>query len=429
MRVVRALGLLCAAALLASCAPPQSTNSPSGADETTGTLRVWLFTEVNQEAKETVVEQAVAEFEAAHEGVTVDVQYIPVESRAERFQAAFNDPASAPDVAEFGNTDLAGYVEAGGLADIRADLEAWDEYADMDPGLAVSTVVEGGNYALPWYVGVRALYYRTDVFDELGLEPPATLDELAGTAEEIRAERPELLGISTGGAYTYAFLPFLWAHGGELAEAQGTHFASAIDSAASVEGITAYTDLLTEEICPPQTCAEMTGNDSVQQFIAGDAAMTIGGDFNRLAVDESEVAGDYAVVPLPGTEAGSTAPAFAGGNNLGVLAGTERRTLAVEFLRLLGGKEYQRRMFDAMGNLPTFTDVQAEAAEAEPAIEPFVATLEAGTRFVPATGAWTAIDAQAVLPSMLQRVAGGQATVDEAAAEAAGRMDDAFDGR
>ncbi|GAB3214064.1 extracellular solute-binding protein [Marinactinospora thermotolerans] len=429
MRIPRALGLVCATALLASCAPAQSTGNDSTADEMTGTLRVWLFSEVNQEPKEKVVDEAVEEFEAAHEGVTVDVQYIPVDTRAERFRAAFNDPSSAPDVAEFGNTDLAGYVEAGGFADITEDLSAWDEAADFSPELAATTEVDGASYGVPWYVGMRALYYRTDLFSEHDIEVPETLEEVVEAARELREKEPDLLGLSSGGAYTYGFLPFVWAHGGDIATVEGDTHTAAIDSAQSRAGVELYSEVLSEDVCPPQTCSEMGGNDSVQNFVAGRAAMTIGGNFNLNAVEESEVADDYAVIPLPGTEPGSIAPAFAGGNNLGVLAGTERRTLAVEFMKLLGGKDYQLKMYEAMGNLPTFTDVQAEVAQSSPEMEPFIATLEAGTRFVPVTGAWSTIDAQTVLPSMMQQIAGGDATVEEATAEAATRMNDAFSGQ
>src|SRR5690606_2979560 len=112
---------------LTACAPVQSTQQGPVGDERTGTLRVWLFDEANRAAKERVVNDAVAEFEAAHPGVRVEVQYIQVDGRAERFRGAFSDPRSAPDVAEFGNTDLAGYVAAGGFADLTADLAAWPE--------------------------------------------------------------------------------------------------------------------------------------------------------------------------------------------------------------------------------------------------------------------------------------------------------------
>ncbi|WP_067975197.1 extracellular solute-binding protein [Nocardiopsis trehalosi] len=428
MRFPRAAALIGAAALLAACAPAQSNNSGPGADESTGTLRVWLFSEVDQEPKEAVVEDAVAEFEAAHDGVTVDVQYIPVETRAERFRAAFNDPSSAPDVAEYGNTDLAGYVESGGFADITEDLAAWEDYADVPEDAAATAQVGDGTYGLPWFLGMRALYYRTDVFADLDLAAPATLEEVVESARAIRADDPDMLGISTGGAYTYGFLPFVWASGGDIATAEGGTYTAAIDSPEARAGVELYSEILSDDICPPQTCAEMTGNDSVQNFIAGDAGMTIGGNFNLKAVEESEVADDYAVVPLPGTEPGSVAPAFAGGNNLGVLSGSERRTLAVEFVRLLGGKDYQRRMYEAMGNLPTFTDVQAEIAESDERMAPFVATLDAGTRFVPVTGAWATIDAEGVLPTMMQRVAAGDATVDAATTEAADALDGAFAG-
>lgn len=426
MRFTRAFGLLGLAALLAACAPAQTDTTGSGADDMTGTLRVWLFSEVDQEPKEKVVDEAVEEFEAAHDDVTVDVQYIPVDTRAERFRAAFNDPSSAPDVAEYGNTDLAGYVESGGFADISDELGAWEEHGDIADDIAATAQVEGKSYGVPWYLGMRALYYRTDVFNELDIEVPQTLEDVVEAGRTVRAEKPDMLGISTGGAYTYGFLPFIWANGGGIATEDGGAYTAAIDSAESEKGIELYSEVLSEDVCPPQTCAEMGGNDSVQNFVAGTAAMTIGGNFNLAAVEGSDIADDYAVIPLPGAEPDTIAPAFAGGNNLGVLAGTDHRTLSTEFIELLGGKKYQRKMYEAMGNLPTFTDVQSEISASEDSMEPFMATLESGTRFVPVTGAWASIDAGGVLPTMMQTVATGDASVEEAADEAAGELDDAF---
>ncbi|GAA3058148.1 extracellular solute-binding protein [Actinokineospora globicatena] len=413
-------------ALAAGCAPVQSGPATSGTDETTGQLRVWLFDEVNRTAKEKVVQEAVAEFQGKHAGVTVDVQYIQVQSRAERFKAAFSDPGSAPDVAEFGNTDLAGYVAAGGFADLTADVAAWDEGKDLVPGVLDTAKVGGKVHGVPWYVGVRALYYRTDVFTELGVQPPSTLDEIAPLARRIRAAKPELLGISVGGKYVYGALPFVWANGGDIATKSGDKYTAAIDSPQAKAGIAKYAELLRDDICPPAQCAGNGGDASVENFRGGKAAMTIGGDFNRKSVDASAAAGKYGVVPLPGKDPGSVAPAFSGGNLLGVLSGTKRRTLAGDFVELLAGKRYQRKMYDAMGNLPTFTDVQRVVADADPFLKPFTTTLAAGTRFVPVTPSWAKIDAQAVLPTMLQEIATGGKDVDTAATSAADAMNAAF---
>ena len=165
--------------------------------------------------------RAVADFEKAHEGAEVEVEYIPVDTRAQRIKAAFNDPKSAPDLIEYGNTDTAGYVKDGGLADVSKEFAAWDEAKDTDPTAKQSVTVDGKVYGAPLFVGVRALYYRTDVFDELGIEPPKSQDELISTARKIREEKPDLYGLAVGGAYTYGAMPFIWAHGGELADETG----------------------------------------------------------------------------------------------------------------------------------------------------------------------------------------------------------------
>jgi N,N'-diacetylchitobiose transport system substrate-binding protein len=427
MRAGKAVIVAAVAALLTACGPPQVQQTGSAVDERTGTLRVWLFDEANRAPKQATVDEAVARFESEHPGVEVDVQYIAVETRSERFTGAFNDPASAPDVAEVGNTDLAGYVAAGGLADVTEKLPQWPESADLSPSALDTARVEGKVFGVPWYTGVRALYYRTDVFDELGLQPPRTTAELLTTAQRIRSERPDLYGTATGGKYHYALMPFIWAAGGDLARQEGQRWVSTIDSPEAQRGIETYAEMITSGACPPEQCSDMTGSQSVQAFASGKAAMTIGGDFNRKAVDAG-VGGKYGVVPLPGDAIGSTAPAFAGGNLLSVLKSSQRATLAREFVQLLAGKEYQRKMYGAMGNLPTFIDVQGEVAEHDPAAAPFVMTLRGGTHFVPATEAWSKIDAQGVLPTMVQRIVRGT-PVAEASAQAAAQMNAAFEGR
>ncbi|MFE9835057.1 extracellular solute-binding protein [Streptomyces sp. NPDC005551] len=427
VRMAASLAALLAATVTATaCAPQSSGGSASGKDEKTGTLRVWLFQEVDNGPKEKVVDAAVDTFEKAHRGAEVEVEYIPVETRAQRVKAAFNDPGSAPDLIEYGNTDTAGYVKDGGLADITGEFTDWDEAKDTDPTARQSVTVGGRVYGAPFFVGVRALYYRTDVFEELGLDVPGTQAELIDTARRIRAAKPGLYGLVVGGAYTYGAMPFIWAHGGELARGRGGSYASAIDSAAAQKGIKAYTSLFGDDNCPAAKCAGMGGNDTVTAFAAGKAGMAIGGDFSHAAVEAGKVRGKYAVVPLPGLEKGETAPAFAGGNNVGVLKSTSHRSLAVDLMKRLASKKTQGELFDAMGFLPTYTDVRADAAKKEPFVEPFVKTLAAGTKFVPASPAWARIDASLVLPTMFQEIVSGRKDVPAASKDAARKMNDAF---
>lgn len=435
MRLIRraaaaaALTATCLAA--AACSP--GTALPAGdkaGDEKTGTLQVWLYNEAGNAPKEAVVNKAVAEFQASHQGVTVNVTYIDTDAsaRAAKMKGAFNDPNSAPDLVEFGNTDLPGYVAAGGLAEIGADLDKWKDKGDLDPAIAGTAVLDGKTYGLPWWVGVRALYYRTDLFTEAGLAAPTSYDELVAATRKIHAAHPDTFGIAVGGKYTFGALPFVWDAGGDIATKEGAGFKAAINSADSQAGIKRYTDLFGADGCPAQQCADLTGGKTVDLFAAGKAAMAILPNSSRGKVDAGAAKGKYAVVPLPGNKAGSIAPAFAGGNNLGVMKAAKHRTLAVEFAELLASPGYQEQMYDAMGNLPTLKSVNTKVAAKDGFLKPFTDTIAAGTRFVPLHQAWAQIDAQSVIPTMLQQVVTGKADVAKASGDAATQVTSAFAG-
>ncbi|MFI9024274.1 extracellular solute-binding protein [Streptomyces sp. NPDC053560] len=425
-RIAAPLAALALAGVTVTACAPQTSGSGAPEDEKSGTLRVWLFREVGNKPKEKVVDAAVADFEKRHKGTDVEVEYIPVDTRAQRIKAAFNDPESAPDLIEYGNTDTAGYVRDGGLADVTSEFKTWGDAKDADPTAEQSVTVDGKVYGAPFFVGVRALYYRTDVLDDLGIEPPRSQAELISAAKKVHKARPGLYGLAVGGAYTYGALPFLWANGGELAVKKDGTYKAAVNTPQARKGINAYASLFGDANCPADKCASLGGNATVTAFTSGKAAMAIGGDFSHAAVEASKVKGKYAVVPLPGVKKNSIAPAFAGGNNIGVLKSTSHRTLAVDLMKSLAGKDSQRRLFDAMGFLPTYRDVLDEAAEKQPFVEPFVKTLHAGAKFVPASPAWGQIDASLILPTMFQEIVSGRKGVGTAADDAADKMDDAF---
>ncbi|BFO21991.1 hypothetical protein SHKM778_83790 [Streptomyces sp. KM77-8] len=83
-------------------------------------------------------------------------------------------------------------------------------------------------------------------------------------------------------------------------------------------------------------------------------------------------------------------------------------------------------MFEGMGFLPTFSDVREQVAAKESFVKPFVDTLAADTKFVPASPAWARIDASQVLPTMFQEIVSGRKDVATASRDAAKSMDEAF---
>lgn len=72
--------------------------------------------------------------------------------------------------------------------------DLWDKYAD-DYGLdeISESMVEGMSYdgdiyAIPMQAQMFVMAYRTDIFEDLGLEVPTTFDEMISAAEAIKAE-------------------------------------------------------------------------------------------------------------------------------------------------------------------------------------------------------------------------------------------------
>ncbi|GAA1180599.1 ABC transporter substrate-binding protein [Nesterenkonia xinjiangensis] len=57
---------------------------------------------------------------------------------------------------------------------------------ELNPQMIEAMSYEGSLYALPMQAQVFVMAYRTDIFDDLGLEPPTTFDELGDVAQEIQ---------------------------------------------------------------------------------------------------------------------------------------------------------------------------------------------------------------------------------------------------
>ncbi|WP_326686552.1 MULTISPECIES: extracellular solute-binding protein [unclassified Streptomyces] len=418
-----ALGL---ASLLAVGCAPKSSDGGSGKDEKTGTVRVWLFKELNNKPKQKVIARAVDRFEKKHDDVKVDVRYIAAETRAAKLKGALNDPESAPDVIEYGNTDTAGYVKDGALEDVSWEVERWTSIVDTDATAKESVTVDDKLYGAPFYVGVRALYYRTDVFKELGLKPPKTLAEVRETAKKVRSAKPDMYGMAVGGANTFVAMPYVWANGGDMARVGAKTYDSTINSEAARKGIEEYSSLFKDDNCPARKCAKWDGTEATDAFANGKAGMVVGGDFSRQVMDDGKVKGKYGVVPLPGKKKGSIAPAFAGGNNIGVMKSSSHRTLSVGLMKEFAGKRTQGEMHKAMGFLPTFSDVRDKATRGKPFFEPFAKTLDAKTRFVPVSPGWNEIDASLVLPTMFQEVITNKKKVGAAAGDAEKKMNKIF---
>jgi N,N'-diacetylchitobiose transport system substrate-binding protein len=125
----------------------------------------------------------------------------------------------------------------------------------------------------------------------------------------------------------------------------------------------------------------------------------------------AEMEGKLGAFPLPGTE-NEVAPSFLGGSNLGISARSQNVDLAVEFLKIIAGEEFQT-LYGENGLIPARKSL-LDTVEGDPATE---AQAEAAqvTRFTPNSELWAEVEAGDILQNMGTAIAEGGDVEEEAA--------------
>jgi raffinose/stachyose/melibiose transport system substrate-binding protein len=151
------------------------------------TIEVWHIYVSNHQTRPTL-DHAIERFEAANPGVKIES--VPIVNDEYKTKLMISMGAGdEPDIfLSWGGGPLLEYVNAGKVWDMKDALEETglkDNFMDVTLG---PVNFNGGIYGVPLnnVVGA-AIFYRTDIFERLGLEIPTTLEELYEVAEVLKA--------------------------------------------------------------------------------------------------------------------------------------------------------------------------------------------------------------------------------------------------
>jgi len=135
--------------------------------------------------------------------------------------------------------------------------------------------VGGRLLGLPSRGHVQLLFYRRDLFEKHSLTVPATWEALVETAQTIQQREPGISGVSVpygrgNGQNLMVWYNFLWGRGGQLFDAQGQ---PAFNSAAGLQSVQDYVDLLRRHRVTPAGAVSFAEQDAVNSMGQGNAAM------------------------------------------------------------------------------------------------------------------------------------------------------------
>ena len=120
-------------------------------------------------------------------GVDVDVRFIPFEDfNRTLLQSAAG--GETPDIALTNAFDTAALAEGGVIQDLGDRVEEWGEQDAYFETSWETTQFEDSTYGIPHVADAYALYYNTDLLSQAGVEPPATWDEMAATAQTLSGD-------------------------------------------------------------------------------------------------------------------------------------------------------------------------------------------------------------------------------------------------
>ncbi|WP_017572359.1 sugar ABC transporter substrate-binding protein [Nocardiopsis halotolerans] len=410
-----------AALVLAATACGTGGNGAAGTDS----LLVWIMQGTNPD--ETGFFEAANTAFTDETGIEVEVEFVPWQDAQNKISTAIAG-GTMPDVAELGNTFTPGFADAGALHDLSGYGIDTDRYI---PGLMEMGQIDGGVYGVPWYASIRSIVYRTDVFEEHDLEVPENWDELRETALTLSEAEEDMIAFPVPGDAQYSVMPWIWGGGGEIAvqESDGT-WVSGIDSEEGRAGMEFFTGLALEDDTSTTGAVNWNEINVMESVAEGEAAMAILGSANPKAILEAnpDMEGKLGAFTLPGQDGGYM-PSFAGGSLLSVFEGTGNEEAAWRYVQHLTGEEFAMRWAEETGFFPGVTDrVDAFSASADPILEPFAVQLSEASRGVPVTPAWGQVEAQKVLVGMQQDILNGEATVEEATADAANEIERILNG-
>ncbi|MFP4148032.1 MAG: extracellular solute-binding protein [Nitriliruptoraceae bacterium] len=322
------------------------------------------------------------------------------------FEATLRASLAAGDPADVFYVDSSRFPDLAGEAVLEPIGDRLDDPDDFYEPLREAFTYEGELYCPPKDFSILALQYNVEMFEEAGLEPPTTWEELASVAEELTTD--ERAGIVLGPELARLGI-FLHQAGGSVLTEDET---SNILSEESLEGLRFIEQMFSEGWAA--TPAELDAGWAGEAFGQERAAMTIEGNWIIGAMSGEFPDVEYEAVPLPMGPESNTAYAFT--VCYGVAADSEDAEVAASLADYLTSTDAMLDFTLDFPVIPSRESAREEWVAANPGTEAYLEAADDAISWQFPTGFTPALDE---INSVLQGMADG--SID--AATAAERID------
>lgn len=389
-------------------------------------LTAWVMGAQNA-PEDKVLNDAKTDFKAKYPNTTVEITYVPWPDATKKLQGALNT-GNGPDVVEMGNDQVPGWVKQEALADVSKQFAGWTEGKDLAKPAVEGAQQDGKTYAVPWYAGVRVLWFRKDLLAKYKLQPPKTWDDLKAAAKKISdGEGGKVGGVAAPNDFTNGFLSFLWGAGGDVAVNEGGKWTAKLDTPESKKAIEYYTGLVKDGVAPKKYVATNELAGAQNDFANGKLAFYMDGGWAgpQFKVINKKFTSDFSATTIP-TPTGQVGPAFAGGSDLAVWKDSKNPDAAFDLITAVASKKNAKAFADSLKFFPVFTDQSKAENYAGDPVQSAAAQQMANTKNAPVTPNWVDADQnKKIIPTMLKNIMNG-GNLDSEVAKANKALTDAL---
>lgn len=324
-RNFKVVALVAAAVLtLSAC----SSDSESGG-EVGGEINVFLIPSPSS----TSIQSFIPEFEA-ETGIKVNVSETPYGEAHQKQLLSYNQKAGAYDIAQFDNSFLAPFCQANAMLPLDSYISGSDEYdiSDFGQGQQDYGKCNGETLGLTLSTEPMIQWYRTDLYEKLGLTPAKTWDEYYNNAKKVQAAGygGQIMGF--GPNVSWWWMTLVWSFGGALYDENLNPVVNSKEAVAATD----YLKKLLE--VSPKGAITATGDDTTSKFLGEDiGAMLNYSGYYGMALDPSinKNAGKIGTAPMP---MGSSDITHLAGWNIGIPSDAKNPDAAWKFLEFVLGK-------------------------------------------------------------------------------------------
>jgi len=283
--------------------------------------------------------QTIEEFQSVHPNITIEAQSVPGEEMFDKLlaQIAAGNPPDTAYVSDWMTGSLAQNEGLVALDDYIAKSNIIDPADYVEAFLQPAKVGEV-QYGLPFAGETTGLFWRTDRFEEVGLDPthpPSNWEEFQEYAEKLTDKDNSKYGYAVfAPEAAYYFYPWLWQAGGEQVDPENPNDI-VWDSPEGQRAADFYTNLANYS---PEDLLNASSWDGRVPFANGDVAMYMAGTWfaGTLLTEFPDATGLWSAAPLPTDKRCATTIA---GDHLVVFKASKNQDAAFKWIEWLSAPE------------------------------------------------------------------------------------------